>query len=50
MKCFIILEAVKNRRIDSLIVDLLPRLNTMPGSSRSLKCHVSICNELHIFV
>ena len=57
MKYFIILEAVKIRRLDSLLVDLfhklfgkemmlLPRLGTMPGSSRSLECLASIGNEL----
>ena len=57
MKYFIVLEAVKNRRIESLFVDLrhelfghvimlLPRLDTMSGSSRSLECHIGICNEL----
>ena len=57
MKYFIVLEVVKNRRADSLFVDLshepfgkemmlLPWLNTMSGSSRSLACHEGICNEL----
>ena len=57
MKYFIFLEAVKNRRMDSLFVDLshllfgkemmfLAWLDTMSGSSRSLECHVGICNEL----
>ena len=61
MKYFIVLEAVKNERVDSLFVDLshqlsgnimmlLPRLNTMSGSSRSLECHVGICNELLKFL
>ena len=61
MKYFIILEAVKNRRVDSLFVDLshklfgkemmlLPWLDTMSGSSRSLECHVGICNELLNFL
>ena len=57
MKYFIVLEAVQNRRVDSLFVDLshklcgkemmlLPRLDTMSDSSRSLASHVGICNEL----
>ena len=61
MKYFVFLEAVKNRRIDFLFVDLshklfgnlmmlLPRLGTMSGSSRSLECHIGICNELLKFL
>ena len=61
MKYFIVLEAVKNRRIDSLFVDLsrklfgnvmmlLPWQNTMPGFSRSLECHVNIGIELLKFL
>ena len=49
MKYFIVLEAVKNRRTDSLFVDLfgnvtmlLPRLDTMSGSSRSLEGHLGL--------
>ena len=41
----IILEAVKNRRMC-----LLPRLNTMLGSSRPLECHRGIYNKLPQFV
>ena len=62
MRYFIFLKAVKNRRKDSLFfVDLshllfgkemmlLPWLDTMSGSSRSLECRVGICNELLIFL
>ena len=61
MKYFI-LEAVKNRCVDSFFLwiflinslamemMLRPRLDTMPGSSRPLECHVGICNELLEFL
>ena len=56
MKYFIVLEAVKNRRIYSFFVDishtlfgkemmLLPQLSTMLDSARPLACHVGVCNE-----
>ena len=61
MKYFIVLKAAKNRRIDYLLVDLshklfgkemmlLSWLDSVSGSSRSLKCHVGICNEFLKFV
>ena len=50
MKYFIVLEAVKNRRVDSPFVFLSHKffgkeMMHLP-SLRSLECHVGICSEL----